>query len=158
MAKSKSLETLFSEMMGLVASAPPPPVRRHKARAASPARVAKLARALARSNPLPAVRRLIPDEGNAAQNVVVRAFACLLEADSAGLSILFDRFDARERKRLRASLEAIGATRTAADLDRLAKADAAARRTIDRHRVRHVKEIETKLIRYCRNNLAALAA
>ena len=164
MAKAKNIDALFAEMMGLVGSAPKAPkarpVRSRKTRRAhpSPARIARLERALARKEPLPAVRALIPDEGNPQQMVVARAFACLLETDSAGLSILFDRFTARERKQLRASLEQIGATRTVAAFDRIARADATARRRIDRSRAGHVAEIESKLLRYCREHVEALAA
>jgi hypothetical protein len=158
MAKSQDIDTLFADMMRLVASAPPRPrTKRKKPAVAAPAQITRLERALARKRPLPAVRELIPDEGNREQMIVVRAFACLLETDSAGLSMVFDRFDARERKRMRAALEAIGARQTVSAFDRISAADAAARRRIDRGRARHVAEIETKLLGYCRRNIAALA-
>src|SRR5687768_5440322 len=67
---------------------------------------------------LTAIREAIP-ERNEAQKQVVLAYACILEASSAGLSIVLERFDDDELDQMEAVLEALGAEATLADLRRL---------------------------------------
>lgn len=143
-------------------------------------RLAALKKALTSARALEAlekVRALIPDDSAGAQQVVVYGFACLLEVSSAGLSILFDRFEEDELERIGASLEAIGALQTLAAFGKLQRAfvsavaggrdrlDAAewiaARadsRRIDRDAKAHATEIEQKLLAFCKAHLDQLAA
>ena len=78
-------------------------------------RLEALRAALASEDPLASVREAI-EEDNRDQQVVVWAFACLLETNSAGLSVVFDRFDESELERIAEALAAVGASRTLADL------------------------------------------
>jgi hypothetical protein len=123
------------------------------------------------------VRELVPDNGMGAQQAVVYGFACILEANSAGLSILFDRFEDDELEKIRSSLEAIGAIRTLADFRQLqgvfASAVAGGRdrldasewmavqpesQRIDRESEAHVREMEQKLLEFCKTHVDELAA
>jgi hypothetical protein len=143
-------------------------------------RVAEFQKALASNDSfgaLAAVRELIPDGGAGEQEVVIYAFACILEAGSAGLSILFDRFDDDELRKIDGSLERIGATQTLGDLrsldsvfrqslangeDRLEAAEALAEgpetQRIDRASDAQVEEMKEKLLQFCKENVEALAA
>jgi hypothetical protein len=125
---------------------------------------------------LSAVRGLIPDDGAGAQEVVVYGFACILETNSAGLSIVFDRFDDDEIGKMELSLEKMGATKT---LEAFRTLDAAFRqllaegeerldagdrlvgapetRRIDGACEAHVAEMEASLLRFCKDNVEALA-
>ena len=151
-----------------------PGVTKRKQRLAALKKALTSARAL---NALEKARALIPDDGAGAQQVVVYGFACLLEASSAGLSILFDRFDDDELERIGSSLEAIGALQTLAAFRKLQRAfvsavvggrdrfDAAewiaARpesRRIDRDAKAHSTEIEEKLLAFCKAHVEQLAA
>ena len=144
------------------------------------ARLAKLQKALSSTGTFDAlekVRALIPDDGAGAHEVVVYGFACILETSSAGLSILFDRFDDDELGRIRGSLESIGATRTLTALRKLEKAferalgkgkareDAADSLTllpdaqrVDRQSADHVDEMQRKLLEFCKAHVRELAA
>ena len=127
----------------------------------SNARLAKLERALSSSrifDALEKVRGLVPDDGTGVQEVVVHAFACILETDSAGLSILFDRFDEDELRRVHASLESIGATRTLTALRKLEKARPPGAQRIDRQSGIQVEEMQQKLLVFCKAHVEELAA
>jgi hypothetical protein len=140
-------------------------------------RLARLRDAVAGANPLSDVRELLPDTGEGAQEVVVYGYACILETNSAGLSILLDRFDDVELGRFDRSLESIGAKQTLADLrrlavlfrgaisegqDRLRAAETVGQSTeaqrIDRAAEAHVREMETLLLDFCKTHLEELAA
>ena len=140
-------------------------------------RLARLKKALASADPLPNIRALIPDDGPNEQSVVVHAFACILETGSGRLSIVLDRFDDDELDRISSSPEIIGATRTLAHLQRLRsalpRASAAGQtrldavefvagqsgtKLIDRDADVHVREMEKKLLDFCRGHLEELAA
>ncbi len=84
------------------------------ARRAPGDRRARLRQALSADDPLAAIEGLI-DDTTAAGQVFRHAFACLLETHSAGLPILFDRFEEDDLRRVEAALAAIEATRTLAD-------------------------------------------
>jgi hypothetical protein len=126
---------------------------------------------------LTTIRELIADDGANEQEVVVYAYACILETSSAGLSILFDRFDDVELAKIDRSLESIGATQTLNELRGLTGAfrglvakglkrlDAAETlveqpdtQRVDRASDAHVEEMEQKLLEFCRQNVEALAA
>ena len=150
-----------------------PGVTKQKQRLAALKKALTSARAL---DALEKVRALIPDEGAGAQQVVVYGFACLLEANSAGLSILFDRFEDDELEQIGSSLEAIGALQTLAAFRKLQRAFASAvaggrdrldaaewvaarsdSRRIDRDARAHVTEMEQKLLAFCKAHLEQLA-
>ena len=122
-------------------------------------------------------RELVPDEGKGPQQVVVYAYACVLEVTSAGLSILFDRFDDDELAKCESAIEAIGATGALADfrtlqtMFRTAIADGKDRfaasewlteqseaRAIDRNHDRHANELERRLLDFCRSHADDIAA
>ena len=126
---------------------------------------------------LATVRALVPDDGEGPQQVVVYAYACILEVNSAGLSILFDRFEDDELARCQAALEAIGAERTQADFrtlgalyahalaegkDHFAASEWVAEhpdaRPIDRQSDMHVSELESALLAYCARHVEDIAA
>jgi hypothetical protein len=143
-------------------------------------RLAELQQALAVDevfDALSKIRELIPDDGANEQEVVVYAFACILETSSAGMSILFDRFDDAELSKIDRSLEKIGATQALNDLRGLTTAfrglvakgmkrlDAAETlieqpetQRMDRASDVQVEEMEQKLLEFCRQNVGALAA
>ncbi len=142
-------------------------------------RLAALKKALTHSDPITAVRKLCRDDGPEAQQVVVYAFSAIVETGSAGLSILFDRFDDdAELNKVGAALEAIGATRSQADFQTLHQAycqtlaeegqdqfDAAAvaaelgeSQGIDRRAAEHAEEMERQLEAFCREHLEKIAA
>ena len=140
-------------------------------------RLSALQRALAAEEPLPRVRGLIPDDGEKEQQVVVFAYACILETGSSGLSILFDRFEEEELEKIDGALESIGAKRTLGDFRSLSAAfqeaiadgedrgDAAERlvaqadaQRIDRGAEGHVQEMKERLLDFCNRNIEALAA
>lgn len=142
--------------------------------------VAALRTALQSVDPAEALaqlRALVPDDGEGAQQVIVYAYACILEVNSAGLSILFDRFEDDELAKCRAALEAIGAERTQADLrtlhalfvqalaegrDRFAASEWVVEhpdtRSIDRQSDIHVSELESALLAYCDRHMEEIAA
>ena len=142
--------------------------------------VAAIRQALQTDDPaeaLAAVRALVPDDGEGPQQVVVYAYACILEVNSAGLSILFDRFEDDELARCRAALEAIGAERTQADFrtlhalyahalaegkDRFSASEWVVEhpdaRQIDRQSDLHVSEMESALLTYCGRHAEDIAA
>jgi hypothetical protein len=143
---------------------------------AARSRIAVVETALASSEPLAKVREVIA-ETNKEQRVVVWAFACVLETHSAGLLILLDRFTGAELGRMEKALDAIGAKRTLADLRKLRRAFEAARhsgqstdnapeavdrsalgRAIARTREAHVREVEERLLSFCKAHVAELAA
>jgi hypothetical protein len=178
---SASTEDLWAEFKDLLKAASqykPSPKKSQTKSAVTPARRLKiLERALAKSD-LARIREEVPDEdtGNDVQKVFVYAYACILETNSAGLSILFDRFTQRERRKIASALEAIGVGKALRDLRGLERAFAQARSRgksaaqsaewlsqrpataqIDRQSARHVSEMETKLLRYCSTHLDELA-
>ena len=142
--------------------------------------VAAIRKALQSDDPveaLAAVRSLVPDDGEGPQQVVVYAYACILEVNSAGLSILFDRFEDDELARCQAAFEAIGAERTQADFrtlhalyahalakgkDRLAASEWVVEhpdaRLIDRQSDMYVNELESALLAYCDRHAEDIAA
>jgi hypothetical protein len=163
-------------MMRLVKDADRLPVEDETASKLSPkTRLARLEKALESEDPLPVIRELIPDDGTNEQSVVVYAFPCILETGSGGLSILLDRFDDDELARITSSLKSIGANRTLADLqqlraalqqgvaagqDRIDAAELVARESgkgIDQQADAHVREMEEKLLEFCRGHLEELA-
>lgn len=187
MAKAKSTEDLWAELRGLLKLAGRvtrrKPVRgASKSRATtsgagSTRRAAAIRRGLAGGD-LGRVRAQIPDEdsGNKSQQAVVYAYACMLETHSAGLSIVFDRFPARERQKIARALKAIGAAQTLRALRRLelalarefahkrSRIEAAARlgelpaaRRIDTQSRSHAAEIEKKLLAFCKAHVEELA-
>jgi hypothetical protein len=122
-------------------------------------------------------RALIPDDGQGPQQVVVHAYACVLEVDSAGLSILFDRFDDDELARCQSALDAIGATGALTDFrtlhtmfrsalasgkDRVAASEwlteQSEAKAIDRNHEMHAKELERRLLDYCAGHVDEIAA
>jgi hypothetical protein len=140
------------------------------------ARMAMIRDALASSEPLASVREVIA-ESNREQKTVVWAYACLLEANSAGLTILFDRFTPAEIGRIERALVEIGATGTASNLRSLRQAvektiaggasrakasealgDSATGKAIDSDHHAQVQEIEAKLLAYCAEHERELAA
>ena len=139
-------------------------------------RVAKLRKALS-SGQLEKVRELIPDKGKGAQEVLVYTYACILETNSAGLSILFDRFDDDELRTIHSSLESIGALGTLVALQELQKIfderivagddrltasefvnERPEARRIDREYEAQSKEMTHKLLEFCEKHLEELAA
>ena len=110
------------------------------------------------------VRAQVPDEdaGNKAQQVVVYAHACVLETNSAGLSILFDRFSRAERRSMASALAAIKATATLRALRSLERAFARKKApetgSVDRRSDKLVAEMEARLLRFCEANVEELAA
>ena len=113
-------EELFAEMDFLVneasEEADEPSTKKRARKPGSPvSQHAKLKAAMAiraTFDALQKVRELLPDDGQGAQAVVIYGFACLLETNSAGLSILFDRFSDEELRKIRSALESIDAPRT----------------------------------------------
>ena len=148
-------------------------------RSRSTQRLATIRKALAGDDTfeaLSSIRELIVEKGKQ-QQVVVWVYACILETNSAGLSILFDRFTPREISRFERALREIGSTRTAADLptlresveqavdDGLSRLDASESvhesplgRAIAKRTERQVGEMEAKLLAYCVAHLNELAA
>lgn len=146
------------------------------ARGSNARRLEVLRAALASKDPLSAVRGAI-EEDNPDQQVVVWAYACILETNSAGLGIVFDRFEEPEVARIAKALEAIGASKTLSDLRVLQAAvaqgeasglsrldasealeDQAEPRRIQRQFESQVAEMEACLLSYCRDHLDSLAA
>ncbi len=143
-------------------------------------RLAAVEKALAckkASDALEKLRALVPDDGDDAQEVVVYGYACILETNSAGLSILFERFDDAELEKVRRSLEAIGAVRTLAALSGLLESFASAiaggksrldacewlsaqsiPQRVDQESETHVSEMEGKLVAFCRARAEELAS
>ena len=134
-----------------------------------------LREALSSEDPVRSIREAIAED-NAEQQVVVFAFACILETNSAGLAILFDRFDASEVEHIANALSAIGANDTlsalrvmqaavaegeASGLSRLdaseALYDRAEIKELKRKNASHVAEMERCLLEYCRTHLERLA-
>jgi hypothetical protein len=117
-------------------------------------RLKALQHALAKGD-LEKVRALVPDRpGNAKQRTLVYVYACILETNSAGLGILRDRFSAGERRRIAAALRVVGATRTRASQLRMEKRRLSA---IEPPTERLVREMEEKLLAFCRAHAAELA-
>jgi hypothetical protein len=129
------------------------------------------------SESLARIRELVPDDGSGAQEVVVYGYACILETNSACLSILFDRFNDHELAKIMSALESIGATSTLADFRELQTAFAravgkgqerfdAAELVAEQAQTRgihgrsdaHVQEMEHKLEEFCKEHLEELAA
>ena len=109
------------------------------------------------------MRVQVPDEGgNETQQVVVYAYACILETNSAGLSILFDRFSRAERRSMASALAAIKATATLRALRSLERAFAREKapetRSVDRQSDKLVAEMEAGLLRFCEAHVVELAA
>ena len=128
----------------------------------------RLQKALESPDPLPAISALV-DDGRPAGQTFRWAYACILETNSARLSILFDRFDDGERAQIAQALEQIGASRTVADLRALTAvfdagvtagldpadasellADDGASAAIGKRYQEHVKEMEDALLEFCR--------
>jgi hypothetical protein len=84
-------------------------------------RSSRLLKALASKEPLTALEPLV-DDSTPAGKTFRWAFACILETNSAGLPILFDRFEDEELDRVQAALGAIEAKQTLADIRRLRQA------------------------------------
>jgi hypothetical protein len=138
-----------------------------------PTRLEQLRALLSSDDALGAVREAI-DEDNREQQVVVWVYACILETNSAGLSIVFDRFDDEEVAIMANGLEAIGAERTLSDLRAL---QAALARAVGLGRTRReaadeiatmaegrggrsnaqVDEMEQQLLAFCRAHVESLA-
>ena len=174
-------DDLWADLRALIQSASRVKIRPTRRKGDSPAkRLRALQRALA-SEDLGAVRELLPvlpgDAANKAQRVVIHAYAAILEVNSAGLSILFDRYNRRELRQVSSALAAIGADRTLGDFSQLerALARAVARGRsrlqaaewlatkpetvrVDRKSGRHVSEMEKKLLPYCKAHVDQLAA
>ena len=146
------------------------------AQARSVAAIRKALRSNEPAEALAAVRALVPDDGEGPQQVVVYAYACILEVNSAGLSILFDRFEDEELAKCHAAFEAIGAERTQADFRRLHALFAQAlaeredrfaasewvvehpnARPIDRQSDMYVSELESALLAYCDRHVDEIA-
>lgn len=126
---------------------------------------------------LSAARELVGDDGGgAAGEVLTYVYACVLEANSTGLSTLFDRFEDSELQRIRAALVAVEAVRTleAFDLfndaftkaiaegkDRLDASEEIAEqpqlRSLNLEYEQHCEEMERKLLEYCRAHIDQLA-
>ena len=138
-------------------------------------RIAAIEKALASDDPLGRVREVISEKGKEGQ-VVVWAFGCLLETNSATLTMLFDRFAPAEIAKIERALDAIGAVNTGRDLKSLREAlaalmDSGVRRSdasdqldssppakaIKRRSDVHVQEIERHLLAYCRAHVRELA-
>jgi hypothetical protein len=172
---------LMAELKGLMESAAALMAEPSTEPSMSPRkRLARLKKALSAKDAfesLVKIRELVPDEGVGAQQVVVYGFACILETSSACLSILFDRFDDDELAKIVAALESIGATSTLRDLRELqvvfaravgkghARLDAADRvarqartRGVDGRSEAHGREMEQKLLEFCKQHLEELAA
>jgi hypothetical protein len=139
-------------------------------------KLAVIRKALASSDPLGNVREAIAEE-NKTQKVVVWAFACILETNSAGLTILFERFTLPEIARIERTLAEIGASRTLADLRALLEVFQMARdrgvprfdasdalnesaigRAANKRGQAQVAEMEAKLLEYCKAHEQELAA
>jgi hypothetical protein len=131
-------------------------------------RAARLRRVLERAGPiedkLQQLRELLPAETGKAQQVLVWGYACMLEVNSAGLPMLFDRFSAAERRRIDRALEAIGARATRRAFAGLGErfragtlTDALAKRAT-RQSAKQVREIESRLLEYCQAHLEELVA
>ena len=152
---------LFAEMMGLVETGSAlMTARAARPRAVQTTRLPLFKKALAAKKPstaLAKIRNLVPDDGKGAQGVFVHAHACILETNSGGLSILLDRFDRAELTRIAAALKSIGAATTLADLKAL-RAKRATAATVDRRHEIHVREMERKLLAFCKKHIAELAA
>jgi hypothetical protein len=142
-------------------------------------RVAVLRRALEGTAPvsdrLSTVRELLVSERNKPQQVVVWVHACILETNSAGLSILVDRFNRKEIARIDRALDTIGATVTRKALAQILArverglasgktwtdaSDAAHQRSpsIARKSGQYVTEMERCLLTYCQDHVEKLAA
>ena len=147
------------------------------ARARSVAAIRKALQSNGPAEALASVRALVPDDGEGPQQVVVYAYACILEVNSAGLSILFDRFEDDELAKCQAAVEAIGAERTQLDLrtlhalfaralaegkDRFTASEWVAEhpdaRAIDRQADLYVTELESALLTYCDRHVEEIAA
>ena len=169
-AKRKPLEPnpeqLVAEMMQLVGSAGRVIAKAAQSRTEfRKVSQTTLQKALSSGTPFDALtklRELIADDGVGAQEVVVFGYACILETNSAGLSVLFDRFDADELRKIDASFKSMGATRTLAALRAMRRlfdqARAKAARELDRESQVYVREMEQKLLGYCKAHLPELAA
>lgn len=127
------------------------------------------------SDPLGQFRELMP-EGSPEQDVVVHVFGAILETGSAGLSILLDRCDSDELDALCAGLQTAGAAETLRDIlvlrhalsdavksgidpldasEQIAESEMG--RALDKKHELHVAEMESKLLKYCRENVEILA-
>ena len=178
--KQKSVDDLFAEMMGLVKSARPvvEKVRRQSGiEHGGPQRLARLRTALKSNDPLPKIVAIIPNDGHGERGIVINAYGCLLETNSGGLSMIFDRFGGSEFAQMIDAVERIGAERTLRDLktlrrvwkrsataggDQFEAADAVARyakaRKIDPAYRTHVRELERKLLKFCKDHIEELAS
>jgi hypothetical protein len=138
-------------------------------------RIVALRAALEEEDPLGAVRELLVSEEAWAQQVVVWVYACILETNSAGLTIVLDCFGPPELETLAQALDSVGAAFTGGALRRLL-ADVKARvaagepwatasdhvheaaRDIRRAREEQLAEMNRCLFTYCEQHLEELAA
>lgn len=173
--KKKNPWTEIADLLKFAGSLPSPakPARKISRKT----RLAGLEKALASDDALGRIRQLIPDDGENEQAVLIYAHACILETNSAGLSIVFDRFDPEELDRIEKSLHAIKASKTllafrqlrrlfsseikagrnAVDAGEWMAAKPAVRR-IDKNSGALVAEMERKLLAFCRSHVEQLAA
>ncbi len=139
-------------------------------------KVAELRAALVSDDfPLAQFRELMP-EGSPEQDVVVFVFAAILDTNSAGLYILLDRYDSDELNIICKGLQTVGATETLTDLQALRRAfgnavasgldqfqasdqvaESEMGRALSNKTELHVGEMESKLLKYCRDNVEILA-
>ncbi|HJU41223.1 MAG TPA: hypothetical protein VJ691_00355 [Vicinamibacterales bacterium] len=170
---------MFAEMMGLVKSARPlleKVQRPAKTKRSGPQQLTRLKAALKSDDPLPKIVEIIPNDGRGERATVVDAYGCLLETNSGGLSMIFDRFGGDEFEQMMDAVERIGAARTLRDLkalrrvwkraatageDQFEAADAVARyaktNKIDAARATHVRELERQLVKFCKAHVEDLA-
>jgi hypothetical protein len=142
-------------------------------------RLTTIRRALAsgdRFEAITAIREAIAEK-NREQKIVVWVYACILETNSAGLTILFDRYTPPEITKMERALVESGAAGTAADLRTLRQEletavdggmtredaiellqESKVARAIDRAHEAHVQEMETRLWEYCAKHDEKLTA
>lgn len=149
-------------------------------RAAVARRAGRIAKILSGKKPdherLALVAGLLPAENRKAQQTLVWGHACALEINSAGLPILFERFSRQEIARIDRALDTIGARTTRQALARLRarldKAIAGGKRRLDaseelgndpavkritKQSDKYVREIERRLLAYCKKHVEELA-
>ncbi|MBE0584488.1 MAG: hypothetical protein IH612_12120 [Desulfofustis sp.] len=131
--------------------------------------------ALSFDDPLSALSGVV-DENTPSGGAYRWAYVCILETNSAGLSILFDRYEDTDLDQIEGALEKIGALKTLSDLRVLRKAfdDAIALgfdrfdasdnldkdpnlKGIIREYQRHVEEMENLLVVFCKKHAHELA-
>jgi hypothetical protein len=138
------------------------------------AKVALIQEALASEDPLASLREVIAEK-NHQQKVVVWVYAGILETNSAGLTILFERFTPPEIIQIERGLVEVGATQAASDLlalrrkfesaidggatrDHASEAvhESSIGKAANRRCEGHVEEMEAKLLEYCRAHVEEL--